>query len=156
VSTAVLALGSNLGDREATIAHAVRRIADLDGVELTAVSSLHEFAALTTHGVDVDAAPYFNAVAIVQTALTPIALLEATASIETDLGRVRAERWADRTLDIDLIDFDGLTLATDVLTLPHPRAAERDFVLAPWLEVDPEARLGDESVADLLRKVREQ
>ncbi len=156
MSTAVLALGSNLGDREATIAHAVRRIAELDGVELTAVSSLHEFAALTPHGVDVDAAPYLNAVAVVQTVLTPIALLEATARIETDLGRVRAKRWDDRTLDIDLIDVDGLTLATEVLTLPHPRAAERDFVLAPWLEIDAEARLGGESVADLLRKVREQ
>ena len=106
-------------------------------------------------GVDIDAAPYLNAIAIVQTALTPIALLEATATIETDLGRVRAQRWADRTLDIDLIDVDGVTLATDMLTLPHPRAAERDFVLAPWLEVDPEARLGGESVADLLRKVRQ-
>lgn len=154
--TAVLALGSNLGDREATILDGVRRIAALEGVELTAVSTLHEFAALTPHGVDIDAAPYLNAIAIVQTALTPIALLEATATIETDLGRVRAQRWADRTLDIDLIDVDGVTLATDMLTLPHPRAAERDFVLAPWLEVDPEARLGGESVADLLRKVRQR
>ena len=156
MSTAVLALGSNLGDRAATILEGVRRVADLEGVELTTVSTLHEFAALTPRGVDVDAAPYLNAVAIVQTVLTPIALLEATATIETDLGRVRTQRWADRTLDIDLIDIDGVTLATDVLTLPHPRAAERDFVLAPWLEVDPEARLGGESVADLLRKVREQ
>jgi 2-amino-4-hydroxy-6-hydroxymethyldihydropteridine diphosphokinase len=154
MSRAVLALGSNLGEREQTILEAVRRIAQLDGVELSAVSSLHESVALTPHGADTDAPAYINAVALVLTALTPIALLEATHTIEADLGRVRGERWADRTLDIDLIDVDGETLATESLTLPHPRAAEREFVLAPWLELDPEAQLAGESVAELLRRVQ--
>lgn len=154
MSRAVLALGSNLGEREQTILEAVRRIATVEGVELTAVSSLHETVALTPHGADVDAPAYINAVALVHTSLTPTALLEATNAIESDLGRVRGQRWADRTLDIDLIDMDGQTRATESLTLPHPRAVEREFVLAPWLELDPEAQLAGESVAELLRRVR--
>lgn len=154
MSRAVLALGSNLGDRESTIAEAVRRIAEVAGVELTAVSSLHESAALKPQGVDADAPAYINAVALIDTVLSAIDLLAATQQIETELGRVRAERWADRTLDIDLIDVDAQPLESAELTLPHPRAAEREFVLAPWLEVDPEAELAGERVADLLDRVR--
>ena len=71
--------------------------------------------------------------------------------IEQAHGRIRAERWGDRTLDLDIVDFAGLVSSSDRLTLPHPRAFERDFVLKPWLEVDPDAVLpGHGRVADLV------
>lgn len=148
---AVIALGSNLGDRAATILEATRAIAELDDVELVAASGLHETVALTPHGTDPDAPAYVNAVVIVVTSRDPADLLAALNGIEHDHGRVRTERWGDRTLDLDLIDVAGVSLATDTLTLPHPRAHERAFVLAPWLEADPDPVLtGRGRVADLL------
>jgi 2-amino-4-hydroxy-6-hydroxymethyldihydropteridine diphosphokinase len=140
-ASAVIALGANLGDRRATLAAAVRAIADLPGVELTAVSSFIETAALKPQGVDTDAPAYLNGVATVLCALTPHALLDALNAIEHAHGRVRAEHWGDRTLDLDLITFAELQQSDDRLTLPHPRAAERDFVLRPWLELQPDAEL---------------
>jgi 2-amino-4-hydroxy-6-hydroxymethyldihydropteridine diphosphokinase len=138
---AVLSLGSNLGDREATIRAAVHEIAALDGVLVTAASGLVETAAVKLDGVDTDAPAYLNAVVEVRTSLDPEELLDALGAIELDHGRVREERWGDRTLDIDIVDFAGLRVDSPRLTLPHPRAAERSFVLVPWLEVEPTATL---------------
>lgn len=136
---AVLALGSNLGDRAGALAEAVRRIADLPGVDLVAASTARESVALTPSGPDADAPAYLNSVIAIETVLSPEALLEAVNTIEADLGRVRGERWADRTLDIDIIVFGDLVVLSERLTIPHPRAAERDFVLEPWLEIEPDA-----------------
>jgi 7,8-dihydro-6-hydroxymethylpterin-pyrophosphokinase len=80
-------------------------------------------------------------VVLVTSALPPEELLDALNAIEHRHGRVRLEHWGDRTLDLDLIDFAGLERNTQRLVLPHPRAAERSFVLVPWLQVDPQARL---------------
>lgn len=150
MTRAVLALGSNLGDRGETVVEAVRLLAELDGVEVTAASSLIETVALTPAGYDEAAPPYLNGVVLVDTALEPEALLDAANAIEAQLGRVRGERWADRTIDIDLVDYAGQTRDSERLTLPHPRAAERAFVLTPWLEVEPDAVLAGVPVADLL------
>ncbi|MGX5682247.1 2-amino-4-hydroxy-6-hydroxymethyldihydropteridine diphosphokinase [Schumannella luteola] len=148
---AVIALGSNLGDREQTLLAATREIADLDGVELIAASGAVETVAVKPQGEDPDAPAYLNAVVIVETSLDPLDLLHRLREIEQRHGRVRAERWGDRTLDLDLIDVAGVTLSTEELTLPHPRAAERAFVLEPWLQADPDARLtGHGPVRDLL------
>ncbi len=148
---AVIAIGSNLGDREATFAAAVRTLADSDGIELTAISTPIETVALRPQGEDADAPAYLNGVVLVRTTLPPRALLSLLHDIERRYGRVRAERWGDRTLDLDIIDYAGLQSATDELTLPHPRAHERAFVLRPWAEVAPEAVLpGHGRVADLL------
>jgi 2-amino-4-hydroxy-6-hydroxymethyldihydropteridine diphosphokinase len=148
---AVIAFGANQGDRAETLHAAATELAEADGVDLVAISSLHETVAVRPGGPDPAAPAYLNAVALIRTTLTPGALLELLHVIESDHGRVRAERWGDRTLDLDIVDFGGLRLATDALTLPHPRAAERDFVLRPWLEVDPDAVLaGQGRVADLL------
>ncbi len=151
----VLALGSNLGDREATLMAAAREIAELDGVDLIAASGFYETPALTPQGIDLDAPAYLNAVVIVEAASEPHELLALVREIEHHHGRVRTERWGDRTLDIDLVDVPGLILDTPDLTLPHPRAHERAFVLAPWLEADPDAVLtGRGRVADLLARVQ--
>ena len=148
---AVIALGANLGDRQATLLAAVREIAEADGIELTAISPVIETAALRQDGIDHDAPAYLNAIALVTTTLTPTALLDVLTGIERAHGRVRAERWGDRTLDLDIVDFAGLHSTTERLTLPHPRAFERDFVLKPWLAVDPDAVLpGHGRVADLV------
>jgi len=138
---AVLSLGSNLGDREATIRAAVAEIAALDEVVVVAASSLVESAAVKLDGVDEEAPAYLNAVVAIRTSLDPDELLSAINTIEHDHGRVRDVRWGDRTLDIDIVDFGGLRVDTDRLTLPHPRAAERGFVLVPWLEIEPLASL---------------
>lgn len=141
ISPAVIALGANLGDRDATLSDAVVAIADLPGVELTGVSALIETAALKPDGVDHEAPAYLNGVVTVLTSLAPHALLDALNAIENAHGRERAERWGDRTLDLDLISYAELQQSDERLTLPHPRAAERDFVLVPWLELDPDASL---------------
>lgn len=146
----VLSLGSNLGDREALIRDAVAAIAALDGVTLTAASGLVETPALKPHGIDVDAPAYLNAVVLVETTLEPRALLAALGDIERSQGRTREERWGDRTIDIDIVAWNELSIETDELTIPHPRAAMRSFVLAPWLEVDAEAVLAGIPVADLV------
>lgn len=148
---AVIALGANQGARGETLLAAVRELAEAEGVEVTAVSSLHETVAVRPEGLDPDAPRYLNAVALVRTTLTPGALLDLLHLIESDHGRVRAERWGDRTLDLDIVDFGGLRSHDARLTLPHPRAAERTFVLRPWLEIDADAVLtGHGRVADLL------
>ena len=135
----VLALGSNLGDRAETLAGAVRDISALPGASLAAVSPTYESAAVKVDGVDDSAPRYLNSVLTLDYVGTALELLEAVNAIEAAHGRVRAERWGDRTLDIDIIVFGNLELDDDRLTLPHPRAAERDFVLAPWLDLDEHA-----------------
>jgi 2-amino-4-hydroxy-6-hydroxymethyldihydropteridine diphosphokinase len=138
---AVLSLGSNLGDREATIRAAVAEIAALPQVRVIAASGLVETDAVKPEGVDADAPAYLNAVVAIRTTRDPDDLLSALNAIEHDHGRVREERWGDRTLDIDIVDFGGLRVSTDRLTLPHPRAADRSFVLVPWLQIEPLASL---------------
>ncbi|MCU1409632.1 MAG: folK [Rhodoglobus sp.] len=148
---AVLSLGSNLGDREATIRAAVRDISALPGVVVMKTSGLVETPALKPEGVDADAPAYLNAVVEVRSALDPRALLAALNGIERAHGRVRDIHWGDRTLDIDIVSFASLRIDSPELTLPHPRAAERVFVLEPWLEIEPNAILpGFGRVDDLL------
>ncbi|MDX2025591.1 2-amino-4-hydroxy-6-hydroxymethyldihydropteridine diphosphokinase [Microcella sp.] len=150
-ATAVIALGSNLGDREATLERAVAALDGLPESSILAVSSWHGTVALTVDGLDPEKPAYLNGVAVLQTHLDPYSLLDALRAIEAENGRERIERWGDRTLDLDLIAFDDLEIDSDVLQVPHPRAHERDFVLAPWLEVQPDAHLtGHGDVAALL------
>jgi 2-amino-4-hydroxy-6-hydroxymethyldihydropteridine diphosphokinase len=147
---AVLAFGSNLGDREATIRAAIDDLRATPGILIDAVSHLYETAAVKPQGVDADAPAYLNAVALIRTSLHPEGLLGEVNRIEHEHGRVRAERWGDRTLDIDIVTFASVSRATPRLTLPHPRAAERDFVLVPWLEIDPDAVVPGRGRADAL------
>jgi len=147
---AVLALGSNLGDRGELLRDAVAALRATPGVEVRAVSPAVESVAVKLSGVDPSAPRYLNAVVLIETLLSPHELLAEAHRIEAQHGRVRTERWGDRTLDIDIVDFDGLESADPALRLPHPRAAERAFVLAPWLAVDPEAFLIGVGRADAL------
>jgi 2-amino-4-hydroxy-6-hydroxymethyldihydropteridine diphosphokinase len=155
----VLSLGSNLGDREATLRAAISDVLALGGVGPLAASGLVQTPALKLTGVDTEAPAYLNAILVVTCTLAPEALLDALNTIEAEHGRVREERWGDRTLDIDIVsvtDATGVVLQQDTprLSLPHPRAGERAFVLAPWLQVEPDARLpGLGDVATLLATI---
>jgi len=134
--TAVVSLGSNLGDR---LAH-LRRGLEVLGQHcaVTAVSSVYETAPVGV--TDQDA--FYNVVARLDTDDPEIAFAAAQAA-ELAQGRLRSRRWGPRTLDVDVIDVDGRISPDPRLTLPHPRTHERAFVLLPWLEVDPVASLPD-------------
>ncbi len=140
---AVLALGANLGDRAATLRAAVLELAAADGVDVVAVSDVVE-----TDPVGGPEQPdYLNAVVVVRTTIPPRALLAVGQLVEQRHGRERQIRWGARTLDVDVLAFGppddpGEVVSDDAdLTLPHPRAHERAFVLVPWAQVQPDARL---------------
>lgn len=148
---AVIALGSNLGDRRATIAEAVADLGRMPLTDAVVASEPVESVALTPDGPDAQAPAYLNSVALVSTRLAPTVLLGYLHAIEARHGRERIARWGDRTLDLDLIAYGDARSAGPGLVLPHPRAAERDFVLVPWLALDPDAELpGAGRVADLV------
>jgi 2-amino-4-hydroxy-6-hydroxymethyldihydropteridine diphosphokinase len=143
--TAYIGLGSNLGDREATIEAA---IAALPGV--VAVSRLRE-----TEPVGVlDQPPFLNGAAALETTLSPRELLGTLLAIERELGRERRERWGPRTIDLDLLLYGDAVVDEPGLTVPHPRLHERHFALEPLHELDPELVVpGRGPVADLLSKL---
>ena len=149
MTAVVLALGSNLGDRQDILQGAVDAIVGLPGVRVTAVSPVYE-----TVPVGGPAQPdYLNAVVLADTARPARELLDRLHEIEAAFDRVRLLRWGPRTLDIDIIVFDSERSDDPELTLPHPRAHERAFVLAPWHDADPDAELpGRGRVGELLAK----
>ncbi|MCC9306642.1 2-amino-4-hydroxy-6-hydroxymethyldihydropteridine diphosphokinase [Kitasatospora sp. RB6PN24] len=149
--TAVVALGSNLGNRLETLQGAVDALGDTPGVKITAVSGVFETEAL---GGPAEQPNYYNAVVLLRTTLPPYSLLERANAIEDAFGRERTVRWGARTLDVDIINFQGVLSEDPVLLLPHPRAHERAFVLAPWLDADQAAELpGHGPVAELLAAI---
>jgi 2-amino-4-hydroxy-6-hydroxymethyldihydropteridine diphosphokinase len=145
---AVLALGANLGDRAATLQAA------LDGLgaqtRVVAVSAVFE----TVPVGGPPQADFYNAVVLVDTTLTPTDLLAVAHSLEAAAGRVRHQHWGPRTLDVDVLAYDDVRSDDPELTLPHPRAHERAFVVLPWLEVEPDGRIaGHGTLAELAVKV---
>jgi 2-amino-4-hydroxy-6-hydroxymethyldihydropteridine diphosphokinase len=151
--SAVVALGSNLGNRLDTLQGAIDALEDTPGVRVTAVSAVFE-----TDGVGgpEDQPAFLNAVLVLRTTLPPGSLLERANAVEDAFGRVREVRWGPRTLDVDILSYEGVVQDAPELTLPHPRAHERAFVLAPWLDADAEAQIpGHGPVAELLRAVGE-
>ncbi|GAA2465924.1 MULTISPECIES: 2-amino-4-hydroxy-6-hydroxymethyldihydropteridine diphosphokinase [Streptomyces] len=146
---AVISLGSNLGNRLETLQGAIDALEDTPGVRVKAVSPVYE---TEPWGVDPGTQPsYFNAVVLLKTTLPPASLLERAHAVEEAFHRVRDERWGARTIDVDIVAYADVVSDDPVLTLPHPRAHQRAFVLAPWHDVEPEAQLpGVGAVADLL------
>ena len=138
---AFVGLGSNLGEREATLWKALEGLGATEGIEVVAVSSLRE----TDPVGMVDQPCFVNAAAALETSLRPRELLERLLDVERSLGRDRAveERWGPRTLDLDLLLYGGESIDEPGLEVPHPRLAERAFVLEPLLELDPDLRLPD-------------
>lgn len=143
----VIAVGANLGDAPATVDSALSSLADrLDG-ELLARSSL--FTSSPVGGPDQP--DFVNAIAIVDTGLSPRAVLEILQTLEAEAGRERDVRWGPRTLDLDVVLAGDVVSDDPDLTIPHPRAHERAFVLVPWLEIDPTAEIpGHGTVRDIV------
>jgi len=147
---AVIALGSNLGDRGEHITSAAAELGAVEGIKLVKLSKIVESFAVTPTGIDQSKPKYLNAVALVDTTLKPKELLKALQSVESEHGRVRIEKWGSRTLDLDIITYGAQIKSGKELTLPHPRAYQRAFVLVPWAQVDPDAVLpGHGLVAEL-------
>ncbi len=136
---AYVGLGSNLGEREATLRQALEALGSIDGIEVVAVSSFRE----TDPVGMVDQPRFVNAAAALETTLGPRELLESLLEVERGLGRDRSreKRWGPRTIDLDLLLYGDETVAEPGLEIPHPRLAERAFVLQPLLELDPGLRL---------------
>ena len=154
---AILALGGNLGDREATIKAAIKMLGKTSGIRVKNVSELVESHALTIEGTNPTEPNYLNCVVEISTTLKPKELLGALHEVENEFGRVRIERWAARTLDIDIITYGLELIESKSLVIPHPRAFERAFVLVPWAQMDSDAILpGHGRVADLAGEVADQ
>jgi 2-amino-4-hydroxy-6-hydroxymethyldihydropteridine diphosphokinase len=134
---AVLSMGANLGDRFAALQSALDGVHAFEGIRVVAASPVVE-----TDPVGGPEQPgFYNAVLLIDTRVAPLELLAACQQVERDHGRVRSVRWGPRTLDLDVITYDDVIASTPQLELPHPRAAQRAFVLSPWLAVDPSAML---------------
>ena len=143
-----IAIGSNLGNRLEHLQFAVDKLAE--HVRITGISSVYSTAPVG--GPDQD--DYLNAVIIGETEMEPQALLNFGHTVEADAHRVRKEYWGPRTLDVDLLVVDNQQISTETLTLPHPRAHERGFVLVPWNEIDPSFELvGHGRIRDLVNEV---
>jgi para-aminobenzoate synthetase component I len=142
VQTAYLGLGSNLGDRHATLSTALARLAAAPEVRIARVSPVYETAAVGL----TDQPDFLNLVVEIETTLAPHALLDLCLSIEQSHGRIRHERWGPRTIDLDVLLYADVTLADSQLTLPHPRLHERAFVLAPLADLAPDLILSGVSI----------
>lgn len=136
---AFIGLGSNLQGPEAQLRHALEALSALPESQLLGVSRLYRSAPMGPQ----DQPDYINAVALIDTALEPHALLDALQAIENAQGRVRERRWGERTLDLDLLIYGGEVIAGERLTVPHPGLAERNFVLYPLAELAPDLTLPD-------------
>jgi 2-amino-4-hydroxy-6-hydroxymethyldihydropteridine diphosphokinase len=140
MSTVYLSLGSNLGDRAANLESALKRLQN-ESVRLLAVSSLYE-----TEPIQETATPvprYLNLAARVETSLTPLEFLAHCRHVEEMGARVRTTRWASRTIDIDILQFDSVVMQTEELTIPHPEMFARAFVLVPLAEIAPNLTFPD-------------
>lgn len=152
MARAYVGLGANLGDAAGAIEQAIKEFARFPSTRVAGRSSLYLSAPVDAAGPD-----FLNAVAAIDTDMQPRELLAALQALETAHGRERSYRNAPRTLDLDLLLFGDIVEADPVLTLPHPRMAERAFVLQPLLEIAPGLELPDgRSVAALAQATRDQ
>lgn len=146
---AILALGSNLGEKEETL---IRAIGDLCSHEKILLKKISPMAITEAVGGPQNQPEFLNLVIEVETGLSPFDLLRFCQSVEKKHHRVREVRWGPRTLDIDIIEYGSLEMDEPDLTLPHPLAAERAFVLVPWAQMDPTAELDGQLVSKLAER----
>lgn len=145
---AVIALGANIGNPEEQLNIAVELLRE--ATEVIAISSYYKTAPVGGP----EQPDYLNAVALIESELPAAELLSLLHGIEKSLGRERLVKWGPRTIDLDLIQYGGILSYAEELTLPHPRAHERRFVLEPWLEIEPDALLLTHGrVSDLLEQL---
>ena len=147
---AVISLGSNIGDKFSYLQSAVNEINSLGDSEILICSSVYKTKPV---GFE-DQEDFLNAALILETDLSAEELLQKLLLIELNLGRERTIKWGPRTIDLDLIDYEKIVMNTESLTLPHPRAFERCFVLKPWNEIDDNAEIiGQGNVKQILQNL---
>lgn len=146
MAKAYLALGSNQGDKAAQLAEACQLLALTPGIAITARSGDYR---TPPWGVT-DQDWFLNACLAVETSLEPHALLDACLAVEQRMGRRRLRRWGPRSIDIDVLEIEGVGIASDRLTLPHPHLLERAFVLVPLVEIAPDLVVGGRPIHDAL------
>lgn len=150
---AYLSLGSNQGDRLALLRQAEARLGAMPDIRVVARSSVYE----TEPVGPVDQPWFLNQVLAIETTLAPHALLDVAQQVEASLGRARSVRWGPRTIDIDLLLYEGETVVSDRLTIPHPELAKRRFILLLLAEIEPLLRLPDgRGILDLLQALGER
>jgi len=132
--TVYLSLGSNLGDRESNLRMAMERL-DGDDIEVTGVSRFYETSPVGE--TEAPVADYLNCAVRAETNLSPDALLRYTQAVEKSGGRTPSSRWGPRTIDVDILWYEGVEIDSERLTLPHPRLMDRAFVLVPLAEIAP-------------------
>jgi 2-amino-4-hydroxy-6-hydroxymethyldihydropteridine diphosphokinase len=156
MAEAALGLGTNLGDREAALARAVALLEQMPDIEVTAISGLYSSA---PWGVE-DQPDFLNLCVLIETGLGPLQLLHACKAVEAELGRQERLRWGPREMDVDVLLMAGVEMDTEMLAIPHPRIAERRFVLEPLAEIAPDWALEDGTVtsksATLKKKAADQ
>lgn len=150
IRQSAIALGSNLGDSQLILQGALSTIAATPEISLLACSFWYQTKAIGPPQPD-----YINGCALLQVNISPQQLLETLLAIETSFGRVRTERWAARSLDLDLLLYDDLIVDTPTLTIPHPRMRERAFVLVPLADIAPQwvDPVSGRAIAELLKDV---
>lgn len=151
MTKAYISLGSNLGDRAATLDEAIRQLSHTEGI-----GKLRRSGVIETEPVGkTDQPKFLNCVVEVETTLEPLKLLDRCQEIERRLGRKRTVRWGPRTIDLDILLYGDTTLKSDRLTLPHPEMTKRRFVLEPLCELAPDLVLpgGKKTVRELLKEV---
>lgn len=148
MADAALGLGSNLGDKRGNLTRAITRLAD-QGLRIIARSADYR----TPPWGPVAQDWFVNACLLVRTGHSPRALLDLCLKVESELGRVRDQRYGPRMIDIDILTYDDLVLDSPALTIPHPRLRERAFVLVPLAEIAPDFAIGGDRVADLAARI---
>jgi len=148
LTTSYLALGSNVGERLEQMRSA-SKLLGAAGVTIVTESPVYQNRAIGMGVAD----PFLNAVVEVQTELGPEGLLDVCLAVENKLGRVRTGGWSPRTIDIDVLTFGQTSIDTERLQLPHPRIAERDFVLQPLADIAPELELFRQPIKALLERL---
>ncbi|WP_309380381.1 2-amino-4-hydroxy-6-hydroxymethyldihydropteridine diphosphokinase [Cerasicoccus frondis] len=149
MARAYIGLGGNVGDRAAALQHALAEFEQAHGIQSVRSSSFFE----TKPVGPIEQADFLNAVIEIETSLSPHELLALGQQIEQSCGRTRDVHWGPRTLDIDLLAFGQSKISTAELTLPHPEATKRAFVLAPWAELAPHFVIDGKSIAEHLEEV---
>ncbi len=152
MTKAVISIGSNLGDREQNLLFAFNQIEKLHQTATLAKSEIYETDPIG--GPDQNS--FLNAVALIDTQLAPIELLNELRKIENASGRTREIKWGPRTLDLDIIDYQNFTSITENLSIPHPRAASRRFVIEPLIDVAPDWKISGRPVSEILIELSDQ
>ncbi len=148
MKTAYLALGANMGHRERYIYEAIKLLTNHEKITLMSLSSLYETKPWGYEEQDL----FMNVVLSVNTTLEPLALLDVCQSIENELGRVREIKWGPRVIDVDILLIDELEMNHERLTVPHALMTERDFVMIPLAELNPDLKVLGQAVFELAKK----